>query len=177
MCYYCNIVNIPVRVGPVLDFEHEQYDEHDDDERGGRDEHYERRALGRLRVDRRFGVFGRRRFGRRRERFTAEHHVWRGHHRLAVAFVVTAAVTVTAAVFVTAAAAAAYRFHVILLVVAVEERRVHRGAGGTRGGDDHGSGARAGRLFVAARRWHAGRTARRVRHRGRGHGHSGTGRP
>jgi len=116
-------------------------------------------------------VFGRRRFGRRRERFTAEHHVWRGHHRLAVAFVVTAAVTVTAAVFVTAAAAA--RFHVILLVVAVEERRVRRGAGGgTRGGDDHGSGARAGRrLFVAA-----GRTARRVRHRGRGHGHSRTGR-
>lgn len=171
MCYYCNIVNVPVRVGPVLDFEHEQYDEHDDDERGGRDEHYERRALGRLRVDRRLGVFGRRRFGRRRERFTAEHHVWRGHHRLAVAFVVTAGVTVTAAVFVTAAALAA-RFHVILLVVAVEERRVRRGAGGTRGGDDHGSGARAGRLFVAA-----GRTARRVRHRGRCHGHCRTGRP
>jgi len=54
---------------------------------------------------------------------------------------------------------------------------LRRGAGGTREGVDHGSGARAGRLFVAARRWHADRTARRVRDRGSGHGHSRTGRP
>jgi len=127
---------IPVRVGPVLDLEHEQYDEHDDDERGGRDEHYERRALGRLRVDRRLGVLGRRRFGRRREMIAAEHHVWRGHHRFAIAFVVTATVTVAAAVFVTTTAAA--RFHIRLLV-AVEECRVHRGTDSACG-DDHSSG-------------------------------------
>jgi len=129
---------IPVRVGPVLDLEHEQYDEHDDDERGGRDEHYERRALGRLRVDRRLGVLGRSRFGRRREMIAAEHHVWRGHHRFAIAFVVTAAVTVAAVVFVTTAAHAAARFHVRLLV-AVEGRRVRRGAGSACG-DYHSSG-------------------------------------
>lgn len=89
---------VPVRVRPVLDLEHEQYDEHDDDERGRGDEHHERRALGRLRVDRRFRVLRRRRLGRGRELVVAaEQHVRRGHHGLAVALVVPASVSFAAA--------------------------------------------------------------------------------
>lgn len=159
---------VTVRVGPVLDLEHQQYDEHDDYQRGGRDEHHVRRALGRLGVDRRLGVLGRRRFGHRLEENIVE--LRRGLHRLAVAFVAAAAAAAAAvpaaATAVPAAAAAA-----------VEERRFHRGRARTRGAGDRGAGdRRVGRVRAAAghrvrdvrRRRADGRVARGRAHRGRG---------
>lgn len=151
---------VPVRVGPVLDFEHEQYDEHDYDERGGRDEHHECRTLSRLSVDGRLGVFGRRGFRGRRE-IVAEYRIGRSHHRLAVALVVTVTVTVAIAVAVTVTVTAArFRFRVLLVVV-VERRGLRCGRRAT--------GVRSGRSVRSRHRSRRGRDRRgrrgRRRHR------------
>lgn len=126
---------VPVRVGSVLNLKHEQYDEHDDDERGGRDEHYERRTLGRFRVYRWLDDLGWRRFRGRWENIREI----RGHHSLAVTFVVTT-VPDTVSVFVTATATPAARFYV---------RRLRRGG---RGRGTAGAGAAASGRAAAARR-------------------------
>lgn len=119
---------VPVRIGPVLDLEHEQYDQHDDDERGRGHQHHERRALGRFSIDRRVRDFRWRRFRRRHEDLAAKRGG--GHHRFTVPFVVTAAVTVVpATVHVTTAAVVRFRVRLSVATARVHRRRLRRSAG------------------------------------------------